>query len=82
MNELFKFIIGTIVLIIGIPIGNFLAKITKEELKDGQIWFNLIIILGFVGAVLSLVWRNDAFLFSFLFIVIVTSRSLLVKKKK
>ncbi|MBU0958407.1 MAG: hypothetical protein KKB31_00535 [Nanoarchaeota archaeon] len=82
MNDLVKFIIGTVVLIIGIPIGNFLAKLTKEELKDGQLWFHIIIIASFVGAILSLVWRNDVFLFSFLFIVIVTSRSLIVKKKK
>lgn len=76
MTELIKLLIGIIILIIGFPIGNYLAKITKEELKSGQKWFRLIILVCFIGAISSLIFRNDALLFSFLFIIIVTSRSL------
>lgn len=76
MNELFQFLTGIIVLILGFPIGNFLAKITKEELKDGQIWFKLIILISFISAFISIFLEKDFLLFSFLFIGIVTSRSL------
>jgi len=65
-----------------VPIGNYLAKLTKEELKSGQKWFKLIIFICLIGAVISLIYRNDIFLFEFLFIAIVTSRSLKIKKQK
>lgn len=83
MQEMFKILIGILVLTLGIPIGNYLAKMTKEELHAGKNWFKLIIIVSLLGSVLSLVFKNDVLLFSFLFIAIVTSRSLisLIDKK-
>ncbi len=76
MPELLNLLIGIILLILGIPIGNFLAKYTKEELKDGRKWFNLLIFIGLIGGVIALIIGNDAIMFSFLFIAIVSSRSL------
>ncbi len=76
MLEILKIIIGILVLILGIPIGNFLAKYTKEELKDGKKWFNLLIFIGLIGGLAGLIIGNDALMFSFLFIAVVTSRSL------
>ena len=81
MVELLKIGIGTTVLLLGFPIGNFLAKATKEELNQGQKWFKMIIIANLIGAVISLIFRKDFLLFSFLFIAIVTSRSLNNKEK-
>lgn len=81
MPEILNLLIGVIVLILGIPIGNFLAKYTKEELKDGKLWFNLIILMGLIGGVVALIIGNDAIMFSFLFITIVTGRSLRKKIK-
>ena len=75
----FEILVGILVLILGIFIGDFLAKLTKEELKEGQAWFKLIIVKSFFGVILSLILKNDVLFFSFLFIVMVTSRSL--KKK-
>lgn len=80
MLEIIKILIGLVFLALGIPIGNFLAKQTKEELKDGKIWFRLIIIFSIVGAILGLIFKNDVLLFSLLFIAVVTSRSLVIKK--
>jgi len=80
MEDVIKFLTGIVVLVLGIPIGNYLAKLTKEELKSGQIWFKLIIILCVIGSVLALIFRDDILLFSLLFIAVVTSRSLTVKK--
>jgi hypothetical protein len=76
MQEILKIIIGIAVLFLGIPIGNVLAKNTQEELKDGKRWFILLILINLIGAVISLIFGEDAFLFTFLFIAIVTSRSL------
>ena len=80
MLESLKIIIGTFILILGIPIGNLLAKYTKEELKDGRKWFNLLIFIGLLGGVIGLIIGNDVLMFSFLFIAVVTSRSLRRKK--
>lgn len=70
-------IIGVAVLILGVPIGDFLAKKTKDELKSGQAWFKAIIILSIVGSIIAAFYRSDVLLFSFLFIAVVSSRSLI-----
>ena len=71
-----QFFLGMILLLLGIPIGSFLAKLTSEELPQGQIWFKLIIIFSLLGSLVALFLGNDVLLFSFAFIAIVTSRSL------
>jgi len=76
MLEIFKILIGIGVLILGIPIGNILARFTKEELKAGKKWFKIIIILSLVGGFVGLIIGNDVLLFSLFFIAVVTSRSL------
>ena len=80
MLESLKIIIGTFILILGIPIGNLLAKYTKEELKDGRKWFNLLIFIGLIGGLVGAIIQNDSLMFSFLFIAVVTIRSLRRKK--
>jgi len=70
-------VIGIIILLLGFPIGNYLAKITKEELKTGQKWFKLIVFASILCAIVSLIILNDILLFAFLFMAIVTSRSLI-----
>lgn len=80
MIELIKLIIGIVVLVLGIPIGNYLARQTKEELRSGQKWFKRLVILSLLGVLIGLVTGNDVLLFGFSFIAIVTSRSL--KRKR
>ncbi len=63
-------------IMLGVPVGNYLAKFTKEELKSGQKWFKIIIILSLIGAIIGLILGDDILLFSFLFIATVTGRSL------
>lgn len=79
MNEYLKLVIGIFALLLAIPIGNLLAKLTKEELKSGQFIFQAIIILSAVSAMTSLFFRNDTLFFTFLFIALVASRSLVCK---
>lgn len=76
MNEIIKLIIGILILLLGFPIGSYLAKSTKEESKSGQRWFKLIIIISLIGGVIGLIFGNDILMFSFFFIAIVASRSL------
>lgn len=76
MNELIKIGLGVVFLIFGWFIGKFLANITLEELKSGKKWFKLIIFVSFIGAITSLIFRNDVLMFTFLFITIVTAGSL------
>lgn len=76
MQEVFKILIGVGVLILGFPIGILLARLTQEELRVSQVWFKLIILASFIGAVVSLIIENDTLLFSFLFFAAVTSMSL------
>lgn len=77
MQELSQYFIGILVLLMGWPIGNILASKTREELKSGQIWFKLIIVLCLIGSVIFAFLESDVLFFSFLFIAVVTSRSLL-----
>ncbi len=76
MQEWIQYLTGIIVLALGFPIGHYLAKFTKEELKAGQKYFRLIILISFICAIVSALLKVDALLFGFLFIVIVVSRSL------
>jgi len=79
MQEIVKIVLGIFVLALGIPIGDFLYRKTKEETKSGQKWFKLIVLTGFLGAIISAIIQNDFLFFSFLFISLVTSRSLIRK---
>lgn len=76
MQEIFKLLIGILVLILGIFIGKFLARATKEELSSGQKWFKLIIVISLISGFISLIFGGDILMFSFFFIAIVTSQSL------
>ena len=76
MQEIFKLLIGVAVLILAFPIGNILAKKTKEELKQGRIWFKIIVYVSLVGGVVGMLIENDVLMFSFFFMALVTSRSL------
>lgn len=75
MNEYIKIVIGTLFLIFGWFGGKVLAKVTEEELESGKKWFILLIYAGFIGSIISLFFRNDVLMFTFLFISIVTYRS-------
>lgn len=81
MEKLMTILIGIAILALGYPLGKFLAHVTKEELVAGQRWFKLIILLSIIGAIVGLILNIDALFFSFLFFAIVTSASLLHKKK-
>jgi len=75
MGELIRIFIGIVILLVAFPLGNWLAKLTKEELKAGKKWFKLLIIIALIGSVVSLIMKNDVYLFTFLFIVIIALQS-------
>ena len=76
MQEIFQLLIGAAVLVLAFPIGDILAKKTKEELKQGREWFKLIVYASLAGGVVGMLIRNDVLMFSFFFMALVTSRSL------
>ena len=76
MNEFASLMLGVGFLFLGIPIGNVLAKLTKDEKKAGKPWFKRIIIISLIIGLVGLLNGNDALMFSMFFISIVTSRSL------
>ena len=80
MHEIIKLLIGVAMLVLTFPVGNLLAKMTKEELKSGKKWFRIIIWISLAGGITGLIIGNDVLLFSFFFIAIVTSRSLIKRK--
>ena len=80
MQEIIKLLFGILVLILGIPIGNFLARVTKDELKQGKKWFKLIVVLSLILGLIGLIISNDILMFTFFFIAIVTSQSLKFRK--
>ena len=80
MKEVYRILIGIGVLVIGFVAGIILAKKTKEELRKGQKWFRLLIVICLIGGVVSLILGDDVLFFSFLFIAIVTSASLRKKE--
>lgn len=82
MEEVIKILIGIVILALGMPLGNLLAKYTKEELEEGKKWFKILVFLGLIGGLVGLIIGNDVLMFSLFFIAIVTSRSLKIKKAK
>ncbi|MCR4327418.1 MAG: hypothetical protein NUV46_02455 [Nanoarchaeota archaeon] len=82
MEETLKLALGIILLVLGIPIGNLLRKETLDEQKEGQRWFKILTTIGILGGFVGLVLGEDWILFTFFFIAIVSSRSLIKKKKK
>lgn len=76
MEEVFKLGIGIFILLLGIPIGMFIARLTNEELDSGKKWFKVLIGVALGFSLIGLFIRSDALLFSCLFIAIVTSMSL------
>ncbi|MDO8528762.1 MAG: hypothetical protein Q7S06_02630 [Nanoarchaeota archaeon] len=79
MQDVIKALIGIGALVLGYFIGNILAVKTKEELFQGKKWFKIIVFFSLVGGVIGLILRNDVIMFSFFFMAIVTSRSLMRK---
>ena len=53
MEQIYALLIGIAVLILGIPIGNILAKATKDELKIGKKFFKVFIILSLTQKALN-----------------------------
>jgi len=80
MQEIFKLLIGVVFLALGIPIGYFLRRMTLDEQRAGQKWFRILVAISLLMGFYGLIIQVDWILFTFFFIAIVTSRSLIPKK--
>ena len=76
MDEILRILIGGLFLILGFFVGNWIARVTREEIEKGKKWFFILVIIGLAGGIYGFIAGNDFLLFSFFFIAIVSSRSL------
>ncbi len=76
MVDIFKVLIGIIVLTGGYFLGNFLAFKTKEEIEKGQIYFKILTMGGLFGGFVGMIIKNDVIMFSLFFVAVLSSRSL------
>lgn len=65
-------IIEIIILLLAIPLGLLLTRIANDELKDGRIWFKILIVLCLIGGILFLLIRKSIIGLTLFFILIVT----------
>jgi len=72
----FQFFLILVFLFLAFPIGNYLAKITSLEVKQGKIWFVILTMLSLFGFVFFLFLKNLEISISLLFICLVTYQSL------
>lgn len=82
MEELYKLFLGIVIVFLGFPLGTLLKSLTKDEIRKGQRKFKIIILICFIGAIISIILEKDSFFFTFLFISAVTSGSILPRFKK
>lgn len=72
-----------LVLITAIPVGWFLAYLTRDELVSGKKWFKLILyILILILVIVILIWRDTSISFALGYMIIVTLVSLYLGKNK
>lgn len=81
-----QIIVTVVIALLGYPIGLLIAKFTQEELNAGRKWFKLIILISFVGIIISLfITVGETLLFliaTFLFILLLALASLIKSKNK
>lgn len=85
--EILQYALMLLVILVAFPIGFLLAKLTKEELKSGRVWFQLVIVLAIVITIASICSKlclNDILITvtSMLFIIIIAGISLVKSKKR
>lgn len=77
-----NYIFAVVFLFLAFPVGNYLARKTKEELKSGKKYIALVFYLSILLSIISLFFRKDYLTFSFLFILIISYQSLRKINKK
>jgi len=82
----FQIILLVVTVLLGYPVGRFIAANTKEELKAGKIWFKLIILICLIGIFASLIFiKGDnliSLIASFIFIILMIYASLKYKGRR
>lgn len=74
-------IIEIILLIAAVPIGLFIARLAKDELKDGSRWFRLLVSISLSLSILSLLFGKPYQTLTLIFIAIVSFLSFTRSKK-
>lgn len=77
MQYAYKFIISVAILFLGFPIGNLLRNLTQDEQKDGKKYFIILLLISLILGTFGAIIKKDWMMFTFFFMAIVTSRSLI-----
>ncbi len=79
MVSVIKQLVAVLILVLAFPLGSLLASKTTEELKGGQKWFKIVFFVSLFSGLFSIFLENEFLVFSFLFIAIISSRSIITK---
>jgi len=72
LSSLIKMLIGTLILLLGIPTGWLIASLAEDELKEGKKWFLGLSLITFILAAWFLLTKNYEWMYNFLFMSIVS----------
>lgn len=79
---MFDLILSIIGMILAVPVGYLIAYMSNDELVAGRKWFEILIIISFIGAIGFYLWDYVSIALTFLFILIVSFISLIKSKDK
>jgi len=76
-----SFILAVLAAIFAFPLGMFVEKFTQAEVKRGKKYLKAISWLSIIGFVLSVIFQQNALIFSFAFIAFFVQGSLFSGKR-
>lgn len=65
-------LIQIIILFFAIPVGLLIARLTKDEMKDGRIYFQILEVISLAGLILFWVKNLPYIAYTFGFVIIVS----------
>ena len=75
-----QYLLLTTIALLGIPLGIFISRYTKEELPRGKKWFGILVLLSFISIMASLLrFKGDELalsLTSLAFLLLLSASSL------
>jgi ABC-type Fe3+ transport system permease subunit len=74
-------ILEIVILLLAVPVGFFIAWLTKEELRMGRKWFRILIVVSLIGIIGFWIYGVSYVSWTFGFIGIVSTISLVKASK-
>ncbi len=71
-----------LILLLAVPVGFLIAWLGRDELIQGRKYFRILIIVSILGSIFSFIYLERFYLYSFLFVLIVSLISLIKSEDK